>query len=545
MKEIDKLNYRPFTRFCMSIGAVPTSYLAGLTIEEQLLWFCSYLEKEVIPAVNNNGEAVEELQNLYIELHDYVEHYFDNLDVQEEINNKLDEMVESGQLQEIVEEYFSEINEKFENINYLNVKDYGLKGDGSTDDTEALKALILMNKPLYFPEGTYIISETITINADVNWIGQGNKTIINSRGLSELHPDYVNPVIDFSASDNIRLKGFCSTNSTFKIYETSTEEKSFRELMKNKYIFVENVTNDIENSDLNGKTNWQGFFLNIPAPDNYERDFHNGKYPRYGIQIFNNSGYNAVDIDNRIYDENGEFETVLDNSALGIVDGVKGSAPALFVDMHAERNAINIKNRTETPSANSESNPDSVFQVGYNGHLAIGCSVYSEDGANGTGTIKLKDNSPAIRFYDTNYPQNIAVIRNQNNQLQFVENGILRSYYENNGQHTYVAPLKIKPMSESKGGLILESTYANGSDYHIFANDQGLIKINRTSVDVEQSTESGYTIQYNFSGNTASRPTSKLTNNWQTIGLMYFDTTLNKPIWWNGTNWVDATGTTV
>ena len=55
MKEIDKLNYRPFTRFCMSIGAVPTAYLAGLTIEEQLLWFCSYLEKEVIPAVNNNG----------------------------------------------------------------------------------------------------------------------------------------------------------------------------------------------------------------------------------------------------------------------------------------------------------------------------------------------------------------------------------------------------------------------------------------------------------------------------------------------------------
>lgn len=29
------------------------------------------------------------------------------------------------------------------------------------------------------------------------------------------------------------------------------------------------------------------------------------------------------------------------------------------------------------------------------------------------------------------------------------------------------------------------------------------------------------------------------------IGAYFFDTTLNKPIWYNGTNWVDATGTTV
>lgn len=40
-------------------------------------------------------------------------------------------------------------------------------------------------------------------------------------------------------------------------------------------------------------------------------------------------------------------------------------------------------------------------------------------------------------------------------------------------------------------------------------------------------------------GNSSSRP-SQVTN-----GFMYYDTTLNKPIWWNGTNWVDATGATV
>ena len=33
------------------------------------------------------------------------QHYFDNLDVQEEINNKLDEMAESGQLTDIIAQY--------------------------------------------------------------------------------------------------------------------------------------------------------------------------------------------------------------------------------------------------------------------------------------------------------------------------------------------------------------------------------------------------------------------------------------------------------
>ena len=29
------------------------------------------------------------------------------------------------------------------------------------------------------------------------------------------------------------------------------------------------------------------------------------------------------------------------------------------------------------------------------------------------------------------------------------------------------------------------------------------------------------------------------------IGMCYFNTTIGKPCWWNGTNWVDASGTTI
>lgn len=53
----------------------------------------------------NTKETIEEYINKFNELHDYVQDYFDNLDVQEEINNKLDEMAEDGTLADIIADY--------------------------------------------------------------------------------------------------------------------------------------------------------------------------------------------------------------------------------------------------------------------------------------------------------------------------------------------------------------------------------------------------------------------------------------------------------
>lgn len=53
----------------------------------------------------NTKETVEEYINKFNELHDYVQDYFANLDVQEEINNKLDQMAEAGTLADIVAAY--------------------------------------------------------------------------------------------------------------------------------------------------------------------------------------------------------------------------------------------------------------------------------------------------------------------------------------------------------------------------------------------------------------------------------------------------------
>lgn len=56
----------------------------------------------VIDSQNDLSDNFTELNNAFIELHDYVEHYFDNLDVQQEINTKLDTMVADGTMDELL-----------------------------------------------------------------------------------------------------------------------------------------------------------------------------------------------------------------------------------------------------------------------------------------------------------------------------------------------------------------------------------------------------------------------------------------------------------
>lgn len=77
---------------------IPAVYDNTMTYYEELCALLKYLQDQVVPALNANASAITVLSN-------YVENYFNNLDVQEEINNKLDEMAEDGQLADIISQY--------------------------------------------------------------------------------------------------------------------------------------------------------------------------------------------------------------------------------------------------------------------------------------------------------------------------------------------------------------------------------------------------------------------------------------------------------
>lgn len=59
------------------------------------------------------------------------------------------------------------------------------------------------------------------------------------------------------------------------------------------------------------------------------------------------------------------------------------------------------------------------------------------------------------------------------------------------------------------------------------------------AVDLPIYNTKGIDIKYNESGTTESRPS------YPPEGFQYYDTTLHKPIWWNGTQWIDGTNTPV
>ena len=102
----NEINYvSPFKKFVITIGNLPTAYLESMSYYEAITFLVNYLSNNVIPALNNNGLVVEELQAKFTELKKYVDDYFENLDVQEEINTKLDEMASDGTLAEIIEDY--------------------------------------------------------------------------------------------------------------------------------------------------------------------------------------------------------------------------------------------------------------------------------------------------------------------------------------------------------------------------------------------------------------------------------------------------------
>ena len=71
--------------------------------------FCK-LGKEINKIINSEntlGNQVEEITNAFNNLQDYVNNYFENLDVQDEIDKKLDEMAKDGQLVEIIGQYLN------------------------------------------------------------------------------------------------------------------------------------------------------------------------------------------------------------------------------------------------------------------------------------------------------------------------------------------------------------------------------------------------------------------------------------------------------
>lgn len=145
---------RPFRYWCQKV--LPLVYDDSLSYYELLCKVVDYLNK-TMEDVTNMATDMTNLYHAYNELQSYVNNYFSTLDVQEEINNKLDEMVKNGTLADILNTYL---------FGYVNAVVYGLSEseEKAEDNANLLIQLLAEKKQVFIPSGTYPISKTIDIN---------------------------------------------------------------------------------------------------------------------------------------------------------------------------------------------------------------------------------------------------------------------------------------------------------------------------------------------------------------------------------------------
>ena len=69
----------------------------------------------------------------------------------------------------------------------INAKNFGVKGDGVTDDTSAIRSLFLSTEgDFYFPDGTYKITGTITLPKNSSIVGDGDTTVFDMSSCDDL-----------------------------------------------------------------------------------------------------------------------------------------------------------------------------------------------------------------------------------------------------------------------------------------------------------------------------------------------------------------------
>lgn len=206
-----------------------------------------------------------------------------------------------------------------------------------------------------------------------------------------------------------------------------------------------------------------------------------------------------------------------------------------------------------------------------------GMQILSSNGGNQNIDIRCINVTSRSDFYEqytgVNYEQR-CVVENANGKLIFTED----SKNNNSDKLNFIIP-QIKKLTNNDGTCIITSDFNNASFGYFKTSDNPALTIN---TPIAGRAFSGYAIAYdpidlsiqyafdvlnmftkykrmrysngtfstwiqidNLLGTTATR--NSLTSTQVDSGTMFFDTTLNKPIWRNAANtgWIDATGTTV
>ena len=387
----------PFTKMVMSIGTLPSSFYASMSYYESMVWLYEYLKNQVIPTVNGNAAAVEELQEKYIEfssgiteevtdfksyingkvdeLETYMNNYFNNLDVQQEINNKLDAMALNGTLTNLIKAYIDPIYSSYE--------------------TSINQAIEEQNDTL----------ETIETKVDSLSSGGPKGTYATVSALTAADPNH----------SNIYL---VSADGKWYYYNTSTTSWTAGGTYQTSGIAEKGVT--ILNLDDPLQSNFNKSFSNPITPTNYTTGFY---------KVSTNAVVQETDAAFKCFSVNLDINKIYSYSGYNY-----GNSCALILTNGSDEIIYN----SNTTISMTPSNVSKIFIVNESGitaYISIRDSAYMLDKTifrvlnNTYNNLKIKTTTSSIRTISNvfiNYTQTAA-----NNDLRFGEgSGYATDIYE-------------------------------------------------------------------------------------------------------------------
>lgn len=378
---------------------------------------------KIITSQNLVGKQAEELTNAFNDLQNYVNNYFNNLDLQEEVNKKLNEMAEDGTLEKIINQnIFSKIN------NDINLLKNNFKNP--LHSTRLYRQLLTYNSQ----EQYYCHNGGFCYIGDGNIVIALNGTVDNSLSKIQVIRLSDGLVLRETVGKFYHANSICYNPNTNKLYIAPTAiDNTEKVIIELDYLSL-NETNRINVDYLIGSIcydkindNYYTFADNIQKFVCYDKDFNAIKIidfniPSYfngtkqSIEYFNNSIYfmtsfpntififdlegnciNTIDIENWIDNafQTGETEdlTITENGDLYFSSELQ--------QQNSDRRILNI-NKTSLYNNTSISNLDFDINFELNTNWS---NIYVDNTKNIINPTGTKD----LPFYDINEAVNFAI----------------------------------------------------------------------------------------------------------------------------------------